>query len=62
MSSILVEVPSDPRTCRHEDVEELGHDGAAAFLRCVTCGSIVIAHGRRRWIIRPTDEQGPLPF
>lgn len=62
MSSILVEVPPDPQTCRHEDIEELGHDGPAVFLRCVACGSIVIAQGRHRWIIRPTDEYGPLPF
>lgn len=62
MSSILVEVPTDPRTCRHEDIEELGHDRGAAFLRCATCGSVVIVQGRHRWIIRPSDEYGPLPF
>ncbi len=62
MSSIAVEVPTDPRTCRHEDAEELGHDGAAGFIRCVTCGSVVIRQGGHRWIIRPTDEHGPIPF
>ncbi len=62
MSSILLEVPADPRTCRHEAAEELGHNGPAAFIRCATCGSIVIVQGSHRWIIRPTDTEGPLPF
>ena len=62
MSSILLEVPTDPRTCVHETVEELGHDGLAVFIRCETCGSIMIVQGAHRWIIRPTDEAGPLPF
>ncbi len=62
MSSILVEVPTDPRTCRHTEVEELGHDGGTGFLRCATCESVIIIQGGHRWIIRPTDENGPLPF
>lgn len=62
MSSVLVEVPTDPRTCTHPEVEELGHDGNAAFVRCIECGSVVIALGGHRWIIRPTDVEGPLPF
>ncbi len=62
MSSMLVEVPTDPRTCHHEDVEELGHNAGAVFIRCVTCGSVVIVQGGHRWVIRPTDVQGPLPF
>ncbi len=62
MSSLLVEVPTDPQTCRHAEVEELGHDGGAAFVRCVVCGSVLIIRGAHRWIIRPTDEHGPLPF
>lgn len=62
MSSILVEVPTDSRTCRHEDVEELGRDDAATYFRCVTCGSIMIVKSGHRWIIRPSDVEGPLPF
>ena len=62
MSSILVEVPTDPRTCRHQDHEQLGHDGQADFNRSSACGSIVIAQGSHRWLIRPTDSEGPLPF
>ncbi len=62
MSSLVVEVPTDPQTCGHETVEEIGHDGPAVFIRCVACGSIVIVQGAHRWIIRPTDEAGPLPF
>lgn len=62
MSSILIEVPVDPRTCLHETIEELGHDGGALFYRCPDCGSILIAEHGHRWIIRPTDEAGPLPF
>ncbi len=62
MASILEEVPADPRTCRHDAVEQLGHDGRATFIRCVSCGSIVIVQRGHRWIIRPTDDQGPLPF
>ncbi len=62
MSSVSVEVLTDPRTCRHEDLEELGHNAQAVFIRCVTCGSVVIVQGGHRWIIRPTDEVGPLPF
>lgn len=62
MSSILLEAPTDPRTCRHQAVEEMGRNGNAAFIRCVTCGSIVIVQGSHRWIIRPTDTAGPLPF
>jgi hypothetical protein len=60
--SVLIEESENSRTCRHEDVETLGDDDSAAFLRCATCGSIVIVHGAHRWIIRPTDESGPLPF
>lgn len=62
MSSLLVEVPADPRTCPHQDVEELGRDAGARFIRCTVCGSIVIVQGGHRWIIRPTDVRGPLPF
>ncbi len=62
MSSVLVEVPTDPRTCRHPEVEALGHDGGAVFVRCVTCGSVVIVQGSHRWIIRPSDVEGPIPF
>ncbi len=62
MSSLLVEVPADPRTCRHEAIEEIGRDGPAVFIRCDSCGSIVIEQGSHRWIIRPTDESGPLLF
>lgn len=62
MSSLLVEVPVDPRACRHQDLEPLGHSGGAAFLQCATCQSIVIVEGAHRWIIRPTDVEGPLPF
>ncbi len=62
MSSLVVEVPTDPRTCRHEDAEALGHNARAVFIRCNTCGSVVIVQGGHRWIIRPTDVEGPLPF
>lgn len=62
MSSVLVEVPVDPRTCRHQDLEPLGHDGAAEFSQCPACRSVVIVQAGHRWIIRPTDEEGPLPF
>ncbi len=62
VSTIVVEWPIDPRTCHHEEVEPLGSEGGAAFFRCVACGSIVIAQGSHRWIIRLTDEAGPLPF
>jgi len=62
VSSILIEVPVDPGTCLHDSIEELGHDEGALFYRCTTCGSIVIAQRGHRWIIRPTDEAGPLPF
>ncbi len=62
MSSVIVEKVIDPRTCGHEEIEELGRDGAAVFFRCAVCGSIVIGLGTRRWIIHPTDEAGPLPF
>ena len=62
MSSILIEIPVDPRACGHDRIEELGHDGGALFLRCSVCGSIVISHRGHRWIIRPTDEAGPLQF
>ncbi len=62
MSAVTVEKPIDPRTCGHEEIEQLGHDGGAIFFRCVACGSIVIGQGRERWIIHPTDETGPLPF
>ena len=62
MSSILIEVPVDPAACRHETIEELGHNRGAMFYRCSECGSIVIAQRDHRWIIRPTDEHGPLPF
>ncbi len=62
MASLLVEVQTDPRTCRHQDVEELGHNAGAIFIRCIACGSVVIVQSGHRWIIRPTDVQGPLPF
>ena len=62
MSSILIEVPVDPQTCRHENIGEIGRDGKAVFYRCDACGSIIISDGPHRWIIRPTDEGGPLPF
>ena len=62
MSSLLVEVPVDPRACRHQEFEPLGHSGEAAFSQCLDCGSILIVQGGHRWIIRPTDDQGPLPF
>ncbi len=62
MASILIEVPVDPRECRHETLEELGRQGDASFHRCETCGSIVIARHGHRWLIRPSDESGPLPF
>ncbi len=62
MSIVAVEAPADPRSCIHPEVEELGHDGDAAFLRCETCGSILILRKAHRWIIRPTDVRGPLPF
>ena len=62
MSSVLIEVPVDPNTCGHDAVEELGHNRGAMFYRCDTCGSIVIVQRGHRWIIRPTDEKGPLPF
>ncbi len=62
LSSVLIEERPDARTCRHVEVEQLGHDGSADFFRCVACGSIVIAKGPHRWIIRPTDAAGPLPF
>ncbi|HYM38938.1 MAG TPA: hypothetical protein VEY12_02170 [Thermoplasmata archaeon] len=62
MSSLLVEIPADPRICRHEGIEELGHDGDAIFYRCTGCGSIMIVQHGHRWIIRPTDTGGPLSF
>ncbi len=62
MSALIVETPIDPRTCLHQEIEELGHDGEASFFRCVGCGSVVIGSGNHRWIIRPTDVRGPLPF
>lgn len=62
MSSVLIEVPVDPKTCIHETVEELGHNRGAMFYRCTICGSIMIVQYGHRWIIRPTDEKGPLPF
>ncbi len=62
MFSVVVEKPIDPRTCGHEEIEQLGHDGGAVFFHCAQCGSIVIGHGAHRWIIHPTDEAGPLPF
>jgi uncharacterized Zn finger protein len=62
VASVTVEKSIDPRTCGHEEIEQLGHEGAAVFLRCTMCGSIVIGHGAHRWIIRPTDEAGPLPY
>lgn len=62
MSSILVEAPADPRTCRHTHVEQLGHTAGAVFIHCAGCGSVVIVQGGHRWIIRPTDGEGPLPF
>ena len=62
MSSVILETLTNPRTCGHEEIEQLGHDGGVVFLRCTVCGSIVIGRGAHRWIIRPTDEAGPLPF
>ncbi len=62
MSIVAVEALADPRSCGHREVEELGHSGNAAFLRCETCGSILIVRKGHRWIIRLTDVQGPLPF
>ena len=62
MSSVLIEIPVDPKTCRHESIEDLGHETGAMFYRCAVCGSIVIVQRGHRWIIRPTDEEGPLPF
>ncbi len=62
MSSVLVEVPVDPRACAHNRFEELGRDGGAAFFRCPVCGSILIRQRGHRWLIRPTDEAGPLLF
>lgn len=62
MSSILIEVPVEPETCRHESVEELGHDGGAVFYWCLVCRSIMLVQKGHRWIIRPTDGEGPLPF
>ncbi len=62
MSSILIEVPIDPKSCDHASVEDLGHEAGAVFYRCSVCGSIFIVHHGHRWIIRPTDEGGPLPF
>lgn len=62
MSSILIEAPINPTTCRHETLEELGRDRGATYQRCPVCGSIVIAQRGHRWIIRPTDEMGPLSF
>jgi len=62
VSSVLIEVPIDPKACRHDSIEGLGHDRGAAFYRCSDCGSIMIVQQGHRWIIRPTDERGPLPF
>ncbi len=60
MASIIEERSPDPRICGHEEIERLDHTGETVFLRCVACGSILIAQGPRRWIIRLTDETGPL--
>ncbi len=62
VSIVAMEAPANPRSCIHRGVEELGHEGGVAFLRCEACGSILIVHKAHRWIIRPTDVQGPIPF
>ena len=62
MSSLIVEKVIDPRACGHVEMEQLGNEGGAIFHLCVACGSIIIAQAAHRWIIRPTDEMGPLPF
>lgn len=40
--------------CAHESIEELGWGGQNAYLRCRTCGTVLIRSGDRTWWLRPT--------
>ena len=45
--------PNRPAECEHSTTEFLGFNGEAKFLRCQTCGYILVHQGRRGWAIPP---------
>lgn len=52
MSATVLERQEGAAGCRHTDVEVLGYDRDAKFLRCRACGQILVAQGGRFWLIR----------
>lgn len=58
MRAILLGRPEDMKRetadCPHVEVENLGFDRNAKFLRCLACGRIVVVQGGRAWVLRPT--------
>lgn len=42
-----------PDVCKHGDLEFLAGGGSAAYLRCVTCGAVLVRQGGQLWSVRP---------
>lgn len=51
MSVMLRESRVDPSVCEHRDTEALGSERNAEFLRCRSCGRIVVYPGGNLWVL-----------
>ncbi len=43
--------------CAHDDLRSLGSGGNAAYYRCQTCTSVVIAQGGKHWVLGPKSAE-----
>lgn len=48
------EMKREPSECDHRDVETLGFNRNAKFLRCLSCGSVLVVQRSRVWVIAPS--------
>ena len=53
MCALTLERETTRESCLHADVETLGSDANAVFVRCKLCSQILVLQGGRVWTIRP---------
>ena len=54
MRALTLEREAVRERCLHADVETLGSDANAVFVRCKLCSQILVLQGGRVWTIRPS--------
>ncbi|OGS60413.1 MAG: hypothetical protein A3K59_10800 [Euryarchaeota archaeon RBG_19FT_COMBO_69_17] len=54
MSVMLRKSRVDPSVCEHRETEALGSERNAEFLRCRSCGRIVVVQGGHLWVLNPS--------